>query len=91
MTKKEFIEQIKKTAGYEMTTKAATDIVDSVFSTITKTVKKEGRFSYAGFGVFNLRKRKARKGRNPQTGEIIKVKASKTVGFRPSPTLKAQL
>ena len=54
-------------------------------------LKKEKRFAYPSFGTFTVRSRKARKGRNPQTGEEIKIKASKTVGFKPAPTLKSSL
>jgi len=56
--------------------------------TIRKRIKKEGRCSYPGFGTFTLTKRKARKGRNPQTGETIKIKASKSIKFKPAPALK---
>jgi DNA-binding protein HU-beta len=66
-------------------------VIDATFQAISKTIKKEKRFAYPGFGTFTVRSRKARKGRNPQTGEEIKIKASKTVGFKPSPTLKSSL
>ncbi|MBT5633626.1 MAG: HU family DNA-binding protein, partial [Nitrospina sp.] len=56
-----------------------------------KAIKKEKRFAYPSFGTFTVRSRKARKGRNPRTGEEIKIKASKTVGFKPAPTLKNSL
>jgi DNA-binding protein HU-beta len=56
-----------------------------------KTIKKDKRFSYPGFGTWTVRKRKARTGRNPQTGETIKIAASKTVGFKPSTQLKGKL
>jgi DNA-binding protein HU-beta len=54
-------------------------------------VKKDDRFSYPGFGTWSMRSRKARKIRNPQTNEIMKLKASKTIGFRPAKELKATL
>ena len=63
----------------------------SLFATISKTIKKDGRFSYPGFGTWTVRQRKARKGRNPQTGAEIKIKASKTVGFKPAKELKGGL
>jgi DNA-binding protein HU-beta len=66
-------------------------MIDATFQAIAKTIKKEKRFAYPGFGTFTVRSRKARKGRNPQTGEEIKIKASKTVGFKPAPTLKSSL
>ena len=56
-----------------------------------KTIKKEGRFFYPGFGTWTIRQRKARRGRNPQTGAEIKIKASKTVGFKPAKELKSGL
>jgi DNA-binding protein HU-beta len=50
--------------------------------------KKEGKVTLVGFGTFSKVRRKARKGRNPQTGEIIKIKASNTVKFKPGKALK---
>jgi len=44
-----------------------------------------------GFGTFSVRARKARKGRNPQNGDVINIKASRTVGFKPAPSLKKGL
>ena len=87
MTKADLIQAVA-THGSGMTKKAAAELVDSLFATIGKAVKKEGRFSYPGFGTWTVRSRKARKGRNPQTGAEIKIKASKTVGFKPAKELK---
>ena len=56
-----------------------------------KLLKKKNDLPILAFGTFTVRSRKARKGRNPQTGEEIKIKASKTVGFKPAPTLKTSL
>ncbi|HMC34511.1 MAG TPA: HU family DNA-binding protein, partial [Myxococcales bacterium] len=58
---------------------------------IGRAVKKDGRFTYPGFGTWTIRSRKARRGRNPQTGEEIKIKASRTVGFKPAKELKSGL
>jgi DNA-binding protein HU-beta len=55
------------------------------------TLKKEGRFALAGLGSFVVTTRKARKGRNPQTGEVIDIKASKSVRFKPGKALKDSL
>ena len=66
-------------------------MVDAVFTTIRKAVKKERRFSYPGFGTWTVRARKARNGRNPQTGKPMRIKASKTVGFRPAKNFKGKL
>ena len=54
-----------------------------------KASKKEGRYTVGTFGTFTIGKRKARKGRNPQTGETIKIKASKVLKFKPAAQLKA--
>src|SRR5437016_12801581 len=78
-------------AALGMTKKAAGEMVDALFATIGKTIKKEGRFFYPGFGTWTIRQRKARMGRNPQTGAEIKIKASKTVGFKPAKELKSGL
>ena len=82
---------IKSCKGDELSKRLVSDVIDAAFDSIRKTIKKEKRFSYPAFGTFTVRNRKARKGRNPQTGEEIKIKASKTVGFKPAPTLKSSL
>ena len=92
MTKSELVEAvIKSCKNDELSKRLTTDVIDATFQAIAKTIKKEKRFAYPGFGTFTVRSRKARKGRNPQTGEEIKIKASKTVGFKPAPTLKRSL
>ncbi len=90
MTKADLIQTVAK-QGEGMTKKAAAEMVDALFTTVGKVIKKEGRFSYPGFGTWTVRSRKARKGRNPQTGAEIKIKASKTVGFKPAKELKSGL
>lgn len=64
--------------------RAATDVI----AAIVKEMKKQGSFTLPSFGTFTVRKMKARKGVNPRTQEPVKVKASKTVRFRPSPNLR---
>ncbi|MFC1890266.1 HU family DNA-binding protein [Thermodesulfobacteriota bacterium] len=88
MTKAQLIEKVGKALKSDLSKKQIGDIIDNGFSEMAKAIKKEKRFSYPGFGTFNVKRRKARKGRNPQTGETIKIKASKTVGFKPAPKLK---
>ncbi len=63
--------------------------VNSVLQNIKKNTKKGVQL--IGFGSFTVAKRKARKGRNPQTGEVIKIKASKTVKFRPGTAYKSAM
>jgi DNA-binding protein HU-beta len=90
MTKAELIEAIagSKETPADLSKKAIESIVDETFAQMKKVVKKEGRVSFPGFGTFNKKKRKARNGRNPQTGEKIKIKAQTTVTFRPAQGLK---
>ncbi len=91
MTKQELIDVIAENNKWGLTKKATADVVDAVFMGIRKAVKKGRRFSYPGFGTWNVRTRKARNGRNPQTGQTIRIKASKTVGFRPAKVFKSKL
>ena len=91
MTKAELVEKLHTTWNGEITKKLASDLVDAVFDNVGQAIKRDKRFSYPGFGTFVVRNRKARKGRNPQTGEAIKIKASRTVGFRPAKLLKDKL
>ena len=92
MTKDQLISAvIKDCKNDDVSKRLVGDILDAAFDQVGKAVKKEKRFAYPGFGTFTVRTRKARKGRNPQTGEEIKIKASKTVGFKPAPALKNSL
>jgi len=87
MTKAELVDKISKDAG--ITKAAATVAVNSFLGNITKELKKkDGKVTLIGFGTFSKIKRKARNGRNPQTGETIKIKASNTVKFKPGKKLK---
>ena len=92
MTKAELVEKILKVKGIEgLTKKGAAAIIDEVFNSIVRAVKKDKRFSYPRFGTFTLKRNKARDGRNPQTGEKIRIKASRTIKFRAAPAVKKKL
>ena len=92
MTKADLIEKIQTVKTAEgLSKKAIGDLVDAVFDNLGKSIKKDGRFTYPGFGTFSVRKLKPRVGRNPRTGEEIKIKATKTVRFKPAPGLKETL
>jgi DNA-binding protein HU-beta len=92
LTKAELVERVVQDIAHRELSKAAVnEVVDSVFDNIAKAVRKDKRFTYPGFGTFSVRTRKARVGRNPQTGAEIRIKASKTVGFKPAPVLKESL
>ena len=64
------------------------EAIDCVISSITKALKKGDAVTLVGFGTFKVTKRKARKGRNPRTGEEIKIKASKAPKFTAGKSLK---
>ena len=87
MTKTELIEQMAKDTG---TSKAiAGAALDSFMTNVTKALKgKDGKVTLVGFGTFAKVRRKARKGRNPQTGEPIKIKARNAVTFKAGKKLK---
>ncbi len=87
MTKAEIVEKMAKDAG--ITKAAAAAALESFITSVTKALKKkDGKVTLVGFGTFQKTRRKARKGRNPQTGEAIKIKARNVVKFRPGKKLK---
>ena len=73
---------------HELSNKAANAILDDMSTIITKQLKKGIRVRLNGLGILQVRKRAARMGRNPATGEAIKIKASKKVAFRAAKELK---
>ena len=79
---------VKEVAKVVNTKKEAQAAVDCVFSTITKALKKKDPVTLIGFGTFKVAQRKARKGRNPQTGQEISIKAKKVAKFVPGKALK---
>jgi len=86
MTKAELIEKMAKDAGISKAAAAAA--LTSFTQNVTKSLKKkDGKVTLVGFGTFQKVRRKARKGRNPQTGETIKIKASNAVKFKPGKKL----
>jgi len=79
---------INEVAKIVTTKKEAQAAVDCIFDSITKALKKEGAVTLVGFGTFKVDKRKARTGRNPQTGEAIKIEAKNVPKFVPGKALK---
>ena len=73
---------------HQLTKKQGQEMLEDLASLITKHLKKGERVKIAGLGIFQVRKRAARMGRNPATGEAIKIKASKKVAFRAAKELK---
>lgn len=87
MTKADAIQKIKEKAGFSTTAQAEATL-NSMLEAITEGIMSEGSILLSGFGSFKVTQRSARKGRNPQTGQEIKIPASKTVKFSPSKALK---
>ena len=85
MNKSDLINEVAKVVS---TKKEAQEAVDCVLASITKALRKGDAVTLVGFGTFKVTKRKARMGRNPQTGEEIKIKASKAAKFTPGKSLK---
>lgn len=86
MSKQLLVDVLKKSG---MRTSDAGAAVDAITHAIARELKKNAKFSLPGFGSFNVSKRAARMGRNPRTGEAIKIKASKGVRFKAGARLKA--
>jgi len=85
MNKGQLIEAVAKVVS---TKKEAAAAVDTVLDAIKKALKKGDTVTLVGFGTFKVSKRKARKGRNPQTGETIKIPAKKVPVFKAGSELK---
>ena len=85
MNKSDLINEVAKVVS---TKKEAQEAVDCVFSSIAKAMKTGDTVSLIGFGAFKVVERKARKGRNPQTGAEIDIKASRAPKFTPGKALK---
>ena len=86
MNKSELVKSVAEKA--DLSRKDATDAVDAVFSAITEALSKDEKVQVVGFGSFEVRSRAERKGRNPQTGDEIKIPATLIPAFRPGKTLK---
>ncbi|MGR3319258.1 MAG: HU family DNA-binding protein [Candidatus Anammoxibacter sp.] len=90
MNKQELIAAVASDKNANIESKAAAErAINAVITGITAGIKKDGVVQLIGFGTFTVKSRAARKGRNPQTGEAMKIKASKTVGFKVGVALKA--
>ena len=87
MTKADLVEQMAKDA--KITKVAAAAALNSFVASVTKALKKkDGKVTLVGFGTFQKARRKARKGRNPQTGAAIKIKAKNVVKFKAGKKLR---
>ena len=86
MTKAEIVETIYERVGFSK--KESADLVETVFSIIKDTLATGEKVKISGFGNFVVRQKNERKGRNPQTGEEIRLPARRVLTFKPSLVLK---
>ncbi len=89
MNKAELINKISDDSGITKT--QANAALDSFVEAVTKALKGGGKVTLVGFGTFSVSKRAARNGRNPQTGEVIKIKARKVARFKAGKELSGKL
>jgi DNA-binding protein HU-beta len=89
MNKAELISKLADDA--DITKQQANAALDSFVEAVTKTLKGGGKVTLVGFGTFSVSKRAARNGRNPQTGQVIKIKAKKVAKFKAGKELSARI
>ena len=89
MTKVDIIESIYEKVGFSK--KEVSKIVESVFDIIKETLQREDKIKISGFGNFVVRKKRSRRGRNPQTGDDIEITSRRILTFKPSQVLKGAL
>lgn len=89
MTKADIIDSVYDKIGGSK--KEAAEIVESVFDTMKRTLERGEKIKISGFGNFQVREKRARPGRNPQTGEEITISARRVLNFKSSQVLKALL
>lgn len=89
MNKTELVDYIADSA--DLSKAAATRAIDAMITAVKTTLKKNGTVTLVGFGTFSAAKRAARTGRNPRTGDAIKIKAAKVPKFKPGKALKDAL
>ena len=89
MTKVDIVEEIYEKVGFSK--KEVAKIVEYIFDIIKDTLIKEDKIKISGFGNFVVRKKRSRRGRNPQTGSDIEITARRILTFKPSQVLKGAL
>lgn len=89
MTKADIVERVYQKIGFSK--KEAAELVEMIFATMKKELVEGEKIKISGFGNFTVRGKHERIGRNPQTGEQIKISARRVLTFRPSQVLKAML
>lgn len=86
MTKADLIERIHQTNGFSK--KESSDLLETVLGIMKDTLEKGEKLKISGFGNFEVRQKRDRRGRNPQTGETITIEARRVLTFKPSSLLR---
>jgi integration host factor subunit alpha len=89
MTKVDIVEAIYEKVGFSK--KEVAKIVETIFDLIKENLEKEDKIKISGFGNFVVRKKRARRGRNPQTGDDIEISSRRILTFKPSQVLRGAL
>ncbi|MCK5689617.1 integration host factor subunit alpha [Myxococcota bacterium] len=89
MTKADLIEAVHGRVGFSK--KESADLVEMVFDTMKDTLEQGQKIKISGFGKFEVRDKRSRSGRNPQTGKVIEISARRVLTFKPSQVLRAAL
>jgi len=89
MTKVDIVESIYEKVGFSK--KEVTKIVETIFDLIKESLQHEDKIKISGFGNFVVRKKRSRRGRNPQTGSDIEISSRRILTFKPSQVLKGGL
>lgn len=88
MTKAEFIDAVKNARGVDLTRRETEVVVNAMFDVLAVALRRHKKFTFPGFGRFDVRSLSARVARDPRTQDEIRVKASKTVAFKAAPKLR---
>ena len=89
MTKADIVEKIHTTTG--LSKKESFDMLEAVFSIMKTTLEAGEHLKISGFGTFEIKQKKDRRGRNPQTGEAIIIEARRILSFKPSSILRTAI
>lgn len=89
VNKSELVDKVAEKA--DLSKASAGRAVDAIVESVAEALQDGDSVTLIGFGTFSVRERAGRAGRNPRTGEVLEIQASKTVGFKPGKTLKERL
>lgn len=89
LTKAEIVESVHRKIGFSK--KDSTEIVEKIFEILKRTLEKGESVKLSGFGKFEVRSKRSRRGRNPQTGQEMEITARRVLSFRPSQILRSVL